>query len=243
MTESQEAPQTSTTEAEPQTVPAVNPTKEEMAQLREVIKQNYNFDVDVKEVVFHFKKSKDKDTGVEFKRESLQLAIPYPSVNGIITILEEGGKGLELLIDAVESVVTAQARDLINEDSKMELNATNFPVDSLSWEFIANMPKAQRRGGGIPKETWEEFAADYLEVMPTATGKTVEQVTNMAKILLNKLSQVKTNEPVLQMVQQQLAVYAENSPNLEDYKDCVEFLSNKAETFLNADPADMLAAL
>lgn len=225
----------------PQVIKAVNPSEEEMTELRAKIAENYNFDVTVKPVVFRFKKQVDKETQIETVREPVELAIPYPSVDGIIAILEAGDKQLELLLDAVEGIVTQTARDLISEDTS--LNAANFPVEKLSWEAIANMPKAQRRGGGIPKEVWEAFAQDYIEVMPEATGKTVEQITNAAKILQNKLAQVKTNEPVLNLLVEQLAIYADKSPNIEDYKECVEFLLNKAETFLNVSEEELLANL
>ena len=64
----------------------------------------------------------------------------------------------------------------------MQANAATFPIDKLSWDFISNMPKAQRSGGGIAKEVWEEFGKDYISVMPDVTGKKVEQVTKAAKL-------------------------------------------------------------
>lgn len=238
----QETPETEApATVEPTVIPATNPTTEEMAALVTDIKVNYNFKVDVKPVKFNFKKNKDKDTGVETMRQPVELALPFPSMEGIVDILEGGGKGLELLVDAIEGVITDQARSIIAEDTA--INAGNFPLDKVSWEFIANMPKAQRRGGGIPKEVWEGFATDYIAVMPEVTGKNVEQITNMAKILQNKLTQVRTNEPVLQLVMEQLSVYADNSPNAEEFKECIEFLLNKADTFLNVSPEDLLANL
>ena len=225
----------------PTVIPATNPTSEEMVALCENIKINHNFKVDVKPTKFNFKKTKDKDTGVETVREAVTLAIAYPSIEGILAILEAGGKQLELLVDAVESVITQTARDIIADD--ISLNASNFPIEKITWEAIANMPKAQRRGGGIPKEVWEEFAQDYCEVMPAASGRKLEQVANMSKILLNKLSNVKTNEAVLQLVIEQLSIYAENSPNFEEYAECVEFLLNKADLFLNLSDEELLANL
>lgn len=222
-------------------ITASNLTAEEMAELVSNIKANYNFNVDVKPVLFRFKKQKDKDTGIETVREPVELAVPVPSVEGIIAILEAGGVQLDLLRDAVEGVVLQVSRDIISEDTS--INAANFPVDKLSWEAIANMPKAQRRGGGIPKETWEAFAQDYIETMPGVTGKTVEQVTNAAKILQNKLTQVKTNEPVLRLLMEQLAIYAENSANIGEYQECVEFLANKADQLLNVTEEELLANL
>lgn len=225
----------------PQVIEVQNPTSEEMASLRQNIKANYDFNVVVKPVTFNFKKSKDKDTGIETIRKPVELAIPYPSVEGIIAILEAGGKGLELLIESMETVVNNAARDHLYED--LTLTAATFPVDKISWEFIANIPKAQRKGGGIPKEVWEAFTQDYMEVMPEATDKSIEQVARAAKILGNKLAAVKTNQPVLDLLVAQLAIYAEASPNAEEYTDCVEFLLNKADGFLNLSEEDLLANL
>jgi hypothetical protein len=205
------------------------------------IKANYDFDVDVRPTVFKFRKAKDKDTGIETIRKPVQLAIPYPSVQGLINIIEKGGKGLELVMEALATVVDSAARDLLYED--LSLDASNFPVEKLAWDTIANLPKAQRTGGGIPKEVWESFAQDYCEVMPSITGKSPEQVANAAKILQNKFSAVKTNEAVLNLLVDQLAIYANSSPNIEDYQECVEFLLNKADTLLNVSPEELLANL
>jgi hypothetical protein len=227
-------------------IKATNPTAEEMATLCENIKVNHDFDVNVKPVKFNFKKQVDKATKIETLREAVELALPFPSVQGILSILEAtdgdgGNKQLELLVDAIESVITAQARDIIADDTG--ITAANFPLDKVTWQFIANMPKAQRRGGGIPKEVWEGFAQDYVEVMPEATGKKVEQVTNAAAILKDKLTKVKTNTDVLNLLVEQLAIYAENTPNMEEYAECVTFLLNKAETFLNISPEELLQGL
>jgi len=232
---------TSSEQSKQHIIEVQNPTAEEMTGICETINVNYDFSVVTKPVNFNFKKSTDKVTGIETIRNSVQLAMPYPSIEGIVHILEEGGKGLELLQEAVENVVNSAARELLYED--VTLNAATFPVEKLSWEFIANLPKAQRRGGGIPKETWEGFAQDYVEVMPELTGKTIEQVANAAKILASKLTQVRTNEPVLQLLVAQLALYAENSPNVEEYQECVAFLLQKADTFLNISEEELLANL
>lgn len=218
-----------------------NPSTEEMHAIASDIKANYDFEVNVKPVNFNFKKSKDKETGIETVRNTVQLAIPYPSVQGLINIIERGGKGLDLVMEAMETVVNSAARDLLYDD--LTLNAANFPVEKVSWEHIANLPKAQRKGGGIPKETWEAFAQDYCEVMPEVTGKTPEQVANAAKILQNKFTAVKTNEAVLNLLVEQLAIYADASPNVAEYQDCIDFLVNKADTLLNVSQEELLAAL
>lgn len=234
--------------AGPVTITVDNPSKEEVVALSESIVADFDFSVNPKLSKFNFKKSKDKETGIITEREAVELVLPYVSVQGIIDIiegkhLEEGqaNKGLELLVDVMEDTVNAAARDLLYED--YNLNAGTFPVDKVSWEFIANIPKVARRGGGIPKEVWEAFAEDYTAIMPDITGKTIDAVSNAAKCLSAKLTSCRTNKPVLNLLVEQLAIYAENTENLEEYQDCVAFLLNKADTFLNTSDADLLANL
>lgn len=222
-----------------------------VAEVAANIQANYDFNVNVKPTSFHFKstkvETKDEETGevtvTTTKRPSLELAIPYPSVQGIIDILEkeDNAKEVALLMDAVEAIVTSHARSLISDDEGV--NAVTLDVSQLSWMHIANLPKPERTGGGIPKEIWEEFGKDYQDVMPAATGKKPEAVANAAKILLNKFSAVKTQVPVLEMLVGQLAIYCEASENAANYSACVEFLVDKADTLMKVDPADLLSAL
>jgi len=203
------------------------------------INASYNKFVDEKEVKFSFRTVKDEATGLESKRATIEQKLPVPSIEGIIAILEAGGKQLELLQDTVAEVIYGRAREILADDEKL----TEVPVDQLTWEVIANLPKAERKGRGIPKETWEDFSKDYVAVMPSVTGKTAEQVGNAAKILLNKFAQVKTNKPVVNLLKGQLALYLNSSPNAESFSECVEFLVNKADTLLAADEAALLEAL
>jgi signal recognition particle subunit SEC65 len=230
-------------EGEPTTkvIQVENPTADEMKALIESIKINYDFEVEVREVAYNFKKSTDKDTGIVTERKPVVLAMPYPSVQGIVAILEEGGKPLELLIEATEAVVNSAVRDILNED--LEVNAQTFPYEKISWNAIAALPRAQRRGGGIPKETWEDFAKDYMECMPELTGKSIEQVTNAVKILTARLAPVKTNELVLNLMVEYLGIYAEGSPNASEFTEVIEFLTNKADTLLNVTEEDLLKNL
>ncbi len=201
--------------------------------------------VDKTEVKFNFKKSvtKDESTGleVESKRPSITIALPLLSIEGLVAAINAGDKSLELVLEAVREVQIARARELINE--KEDISAENFPYEALAWDAIANLPKADRRGGGIAKEVWEEFAKDYIAVMPGLTNKTLEQVTNASKILLNKFSAVKTAKPIISMLLDQLGLYVTNSKNAEAYMECVEFLQSKGKALLNMTEADLLANL
>lgn len=211
------------------------------------IKAKFNNKVDIREMSFFFKTvkildSEGKDTGETSKRDTITLDLPVPSVEGIIHILESGDdKATQLLLEAVADIVAARARALINEDES--LKADNFPLEQLAWEVIANLPKAERRGGGISKETWDEFVKDYIAVMPVVTGKTVQQVTNAAKLFAAKFNPVKTNKPVIAKLKEQLGIWLTNSKQAGDLTECYEFLVNKADKLLAADEAALLENL
>jgi len=192
--------------------------------------------VDLKEYKFHFKKD-----NLGNKRETIELKLPSPSVEGLVAILEAGGKELEMLLKAAEDVTTAQARAILNENETM--TAANFPIEQCTWEFIANMPESEKRGRGIAKEVWEDFAIDYMAVMPGVTGKSDEQVSLAAKLFLNKFQSVKTNKAVIKKLKEQLTIYTNGSPNAENFYDCIKFLDEKADTLLAADEAALLANL
>lgn len=202
----------------------------------QTIQANFDKNVDKIDVKFNFKKDE-----LGNKRPSVELNIPVPSVEGITEILLAGGKQLELLQEAVQSIIIAQTRNIVNE--KEDITQENFPFEQLTWEFISNIEPKERRGGGIPKDTWEEFAKDYIEVMPALTGKTAEQVGSAAKIYLNKFSSVKTAKPILKLLKEQLSLYVTNSPNAETYAECVDFLVGKADKLLTMTDEDLLKNL
>lgn len=220
------------------------PTKEELALMCSDIKTGFPTDVNVEPTVFNFKTS--KVAGVETKRDSLELAIPYPTVQGIIDILEksdtpEGEKSLELLMQTVRGVITQQARALITDDPA--ITALTFPADKMSWDFIANIPKAERSGGGIPAPVWDDFETDYVAVMITATGNEADKVARAAALLKGKLSNARTNIPVLKHLVELLGIYINNTKRADEFAACVNFLMEKADKLLNVTDEELLSAL
>lgn len=192
-----------------------------------VVHANFDNLTDVKEFKFNFKKDE-----LGNKRPSVELKLGVPSVEGLVDILQTGGKGLELLLEAVSDIIASTARAIIN--AKEDITATSFPYNEIAWAFIAAIEPKERRGSGITKETWEEFAKDYVAIMPAVTGKTIDQVGNAAKLLAGRFLAIRTNKPVIQLLKDQLALYTTSSPNAENFVECIEFLNTKATVFINS---------
>ena len=193
---------------------------------------NFDNKLDYKSAKFNFREATDKETGVKTKRASVELdKLPVPSVEGIIAILETGGKALDLLLEAVQEVVVSRARDVINDSETV--TTENFDYKQVDWNTIANLEKEDRRSG-ISKETWDDFAGDYVAVMPAVSGTTKEQAANAAKIFAGKFASIKSKKDVIAKLKLRLAVYAEHSPKAAEFAECIDFLLKKADKLIQA---------
>lgn len=188
-------------------------------------------------VKFHFKSVEDEATGAKTRRPTVELPLPLVNLSGLIDLINKAEeKVVALIIEAIREVQIAAARGIVNE--REDITAENFPYGNVDFTYIANLPAAQRRGAGIPKELFEEFAKDYVNVMPAATGKTLKQVQNAAMFFVAKLNPLKSvpdKNVHLGRLKEQLAIYAASSPNAEGYTDVIEFLNNKADVLMATD--------
>jgi hypothetical protein len=191
-----------------------------------------------KEVKFNFRENKELGT----KRPSVSLTLRVLTLQGLVNILNGGDeKQVSLVLETLQKPILEQAREQV--DANETISTATLDYSKLSWEAISKLEPAARRGGGIPKEVWEAFVVDYIEVMPAVTGKTIEQVTRAATIFGQKLSSVKSNKPVLTALRGFLDLYFANTPKADEFVDCYEFLINKAEALLAADDTALLENL
>jgi len=211
------------------------------------IMSDYNSNINVpsnvstyveKEVKFNFRANKELGT----KRASVSLPIKVLTLQGLVAILEGGDeKQVSLVLETLQAPILEQARAQVDENENISVDTLDN--SKLSWEYISRLEPAARRGGGIPKETWEAFVIDYNEVMPAVTGKTAEQVARASALLGNKFAAVKTNKQVLGFLATQLDLYFSATAKAEEFVDCYEFLKNKAAALLAADDAALLSNL
>lgn len=186
---------------------------------------------------FAFKKDK---LGV--KRPTIALQIPMPTLEGVINALSDE-KVRDFILETLGNEVYKAAREQVGDDSKPVNKQEELDLNKLSLSFIASIPKAERTGGGISKETWEEFAADYVTVMPSRTNFTAEQIGNAVKIFTARFQPIKTQKKIIAFLRTQLALWFQNTTNQEDFQEVYDFLDNKAGTLLEADEATLLANL
>lgn len=188
---------------------------------------------------FTFKKQTDE---LGNKRAPVTLTLPIPTFEGVIEALKEE-KQRQYILDILAEQVRSAASWQVGDDDKPVNTQSELDVTKLTLSYLANMPKAERTGGGIAKEVWEAMAKDYIAVMPGVTGKDVEKVSNAATIFLKKFQPVKTNKGVLKVLKDFLAQWFMATPNAEEFKECYEFLDQKVDALLAADEASLLANL
>ena len=203
------------------------------------------------EVLFSFKKPRKGPDGKEptdevgqpiVARPSFKMNIPVPTFEGLIKALENE-KTQEYILDIIADAVKGAARAQVDDETKPVNRQEDLRLDQLTLEYLANVPKTERRGAGIPKEVWAEWEKDYISVMLSATGKEADKIGNAAKLFLSRLQPIKTNKKVLQFLAGQLDIWMENTQNSEEFADVYEFLRKKTDEFLNADEASLLANL
>lgn len=197
----------------------------------QTITPNVDNTVDLKDFKFRFKKDK-----LGNQRPSVELKCPVPSIEGIVAILEKGGKGLELLQEVVSDTVRNALASFVAEDEK--ISQATVPFDKLTWEAIATAPRAERKS--IADDVWESFAKDYIDVMPGVTGKSVEAITNATVVYLKKFSIVKSNKEVLAKLKEQLGLYIEHTKKGEEFTEVLELLTSKVDTYLKANDVELL---
>lgn len=186
-----------------------------------------------REFRFSFKKQTIEDeSGKQVKRPAIVLNIPVPTLDGLLESMSDP-KVTSFILDLVENAIQAQVKTQLGDDTRPVMRQEDLRIEELNLGYLANMTKAERAGGGISKEDWEAFAFDYIEVM--APLRDQEKAERAAKLLVGRFNTCKTDKPVLKFLQEQLAIWAQHTKNLEDHQDIFVYLDNRASSLRNMD--------
>jgi hypothetical protein len=244
MTEANAVPQTDDTKKSEPTAQAAT-SQGEVGKPAEAPKET-----GPKKTKFYFKNRKEmqkqpdgteKEVTIK-KPDPVELVIPELNLEDVAKIITQGDdKEKALLLEAVNAIVLAQARSLVDEDVE-KARTEGIKNEELTWNFIANIPPATRRGGGIPDEVWDAFVVDYTEVMQHH-GKTKEKAETGAKLLAKRFNPVKDNKKIVKALLENLMTWFTNTEKADDFKDVYETLTSKADTLLAKDEEAILAAI
>lgn len=161
----------------------------------------------VGELTFNFR-TKDG-----LKRNSVNIEAILPTAAGLIEVLgSEDNKQKELIVDLVASAISSHIRGYVENDLDFNQEAYNALLadGKVDLAFLANLPKSERNT--ISKENLEDFAKDYIAIMPEVTGKDVKRITSAAGLFVERFKRVAGDNAVLAVLQQQLEVFVEHAP-------------------------------
>lgn len=201
---------------------------------------------------YHFKKEKIKNAdgatiGEGKKHPSIAVELPVPTAEGIVEIVAAGGKGLELLLDVMADAIFGQGRNLINAirgaSPDAEVKPEMLDLSKLDWEFIANMPKAERKGLGISDEDFDSFFEDYRAIMPKVTGKDLDRIEKHVSIFKKKLGSVKNDKKALSILRDMLLLWAGNTSAMEENQEVYDYLLKRSDTLLAEEEKVLAEAL
>lgn len=180
------------------------------------------------------KDEEGKEIGRTKKQPSIETALPVPTHDTIAAFLAQPDSAeSRLIMDAVKDVIYGAARNQFDEiidgfdgDESRVVSATMLDYTKLDLTYLANLPPSTR-GSTVPSE--EEFKAwfaDYLAVMPKATGKEVDRIKKHIE-LFSKPTRIKTNKPVMETLIGQIDIYLTQSQALEDTGTTAAYMHTK----------------
>lgn len=188
---------------------------------------------------FFFKK-KLNDLGELVKRPTVILDVPIPTYDGLLHDVSNNAKVAEFLLELVADAVKNRVRDMLADDEKPLQGQSDLNLNEISLTYIANIPKSERAGGSISKETWEAFERDYTTVMIDPANPARSKTA--AKLFVNKFSTCKTDKKVLSLLQIRLAEWFSKTPEADDFSDVYKYLDDRLTSLLtvNVELSDVI---
>lgn len=177
-----------------------------------------------------------KDTG--YKRPTVVVAYDVPNAAGIVELLQsDDQKVVTLVTDTVQGLITSYVRSFVDADPEFDQAKLDELVAKglINLQTIANLPKSERNT--ISKDDLEQFAKDYVEIMPGVTGKEKSRVELAASMFVQRYKPVAGKKDVLETLAGQLGIFVENASEevMERNAKVVNYLADKAQELLSID--------
>lgn len=187
---------------------------------------------------------------VDYKRPSCEINLPQLEVADVLSIIEAGGKSLELLLAEVNAVIYDRTRELmanaIDDNPNIQFNDAWLATHEadLEWATIANIEPAKKGGSaGIAKETWAAFEIDYCDVMQQLhPERAIERTKLAARFLKSKFSSIKSDKAGITRLQGFLGEWFSYTAKAEDFAEVYAAINTRATELLamNFSAADAI---
>ena len=179
---------------------------------------------------FHFR-TKDG-----YKRPTVSVEYPAPNAAGIVEMLQsDDTKLVSMIVESTQNILHNHIRGYVDADLDFDQAKLQELVDAgkINLETIAHIPKADRNT--LTKEDLENFAADYIRIMPEVTGKTEAQVATAAGLFVDKFKKVAGDNQVLEILQTQLGLFVDSAPEevVETHQQVINWAANKLDELLS----------
>lgn len=166
------------------------------------------------------------------KRQPVSVEYASPNAAGLIQLLQsEDAKTIAYLEDLASSALGSHIRTFVDADENFNQEVLEALVaeGKISLEALANLPKSERNT--LTKEQLEDFARDYVVIMPEVTGKDVKRVQLAAGLFVERLKRAAGDSNLLAVLTEQLGVFVEHAPEemLAKHERVCEYLAQKLD--------------
>lgn len=201
-------------------------------------------------VKFGFRKTKDPETQKEipapdpiimkFQSETVQSVAALLNGEGLTP--EETEKVREFIVGCVNDAKKEYVKTLFDDVGYDEARANGIAPELYDVKVIAMLPPTRRGASGIPDELWEEFVADYQEVI-VHHGVDVKRAKVGADIMRGRFNKVRQQKEALLQFKTRIQTWYNHSSKAEQLATVYEYLIERAEKLIAAnEPQNVLAS-
>jgi hypothetical protein len=171
-----------------------------------------------------------------YKRPTVSVEYTAPTADGIVELLQsDDDKVRNMIVDNVQSIIKDHIRSYVDEDLDFDQEKLDAIAEQgkVTLEHIAHIPKADRNT--LTKDDLEQFAQDYISVMPEITGKDQARVQAAANLFVERFKRAAGDNQVLEVLKSQLETFVDNAPDemVENNERVITWASNKLDELLS----------
>jgi hypothetical protein len=175
----------------------------------------------------------DKKPVIIKERQNFKVQLPLLTRDGAVEILTTGNdKSVDAALKAMNSLIYAQAKRQVDENETID-SQEGIDLSKLSWDYIASLSASELSESAAPsKEVLEALAADYVSVMPTLVGISVELAKAGAAHFTSKFRNIKLRDDMLGKLSTRLTTWFEATDKAEEFAEAYDWLQTKAANYI-----------